>query len=84
MQDETSLEHAESARDYLRILRDEKNFTPFHVMVVQYLMKRTGCEELEQKCIEYAKEKRIMYFHVKPPGKLYFFIFIFIINILCS
>lgn len=72
VQDVTSLRQAKSARDCLRILRDEKTFTPLHVMVVQYLMKRTECEELEQKCIEYAKEKDVMYFHVNPSGKLRF------------
>lgn len=66
VQDVPSIRQAKSVRDCLRILRDEKTFTALQVMVVQYLMKKTDCADLENACIEYAKEDdNIMYFYVK-------------------
>lgn len=35
---------------------------------MQFLLKRTNCEELEKECIKYAKEQNAMYFYEKPPG----------------
>lgn len=67
-----SLNEARSARDCFRILDSENLFTKSDVLFVQFLLKRTGCEELEHNCVEYAKGQRALGFYEKQPGTLPF------------
>nr|XP_034334894.1 uncharacterized protein LOC117680649 [Crassostrea gigas] len=62
-----SLNEARSARDCFRILDSENLFTKSDVLFVQFLLKRTGCEELEHNCVEYAKGHRALGFYEKQP-----------------
>lgn len=55
VKDMTLFSRAVSARDYLGILCDEKIFTPWDVIFVQYLLKKTDCMELFEKCRTYAE-----------------------------
>lgn len=71
VEDVTSLNQAKSARDCFRILRSENIFTPEDVICLQYLLKMTECEELERKCIEYAKIQNALYYYEKPPDNGY-------------
>lgn len=50
------------------ILWKEKILSRSDVIIMQFLLKRTNCEELEKECIKYAKEQNAMYFYEKPPG----------------
>lgn len=65
-----SLNEARSARDCIRILDSENLFSKSDVMFVQFLLIRTECEELENKCVEYAKGQRALGFYEKHPGTL--------------
>lgn len=65
-----SLNEARSARDCIRILDSENLFSKSDVMFVQFLLIRTECEELENKCVEYAKGQRALGFYEKQPGTL--------------
>lgn len=64
-----SLNEARSARDCIRILDSENLFTKSDVMFVQFLLRRTQCKELENKCVEYAKGQRALGFYEIQQGK---------------
>lgn len=63
-----SLNGAKSARDCFRILDSENLFTKLDVTFMQFLLRRTECKELENKCVEYAKGHRALGFYEKQPG----------------
>lgn len=63
-----SLKEAKSARDCFRILESENLFTKLDVMFMQFLLRRTGCKELENKCVEYAEGQGALGFYEKQPG----------------
>lgn len=65
-----SLNKARSARDCIRILDSENLFTKSDVTFVQFLLRRTECKDLENKCVEYAKGQRALGFYEKQPGTL--------------
>lgn len=65
-----SLNEARSARDCFRILDSEEHFTKSDVLFVQFLLRRTGCKELEHKCAEFAKGQRALGFYEIQPGTL--------------
>lgn len=65
-----SLNKARSARDCIRILDSESLFTKSDVTFVQFLLRRTECKDLENKCVEYAKGQRALGFYEKQPGTL--------------
>nr|XP_034324490.1 uncharacterized protein LOC117689028 isoform X4 [Crassostrea gigas] len=68
IKDVKSLKEAKSARDCFRILQNESIFTPSDVIALQYLLRMTGCDELEKICIEYASAQNAMYFYEHQPG----------------
>lgn len=72
-----SLKEAKSARDCFRILYSEKLFTKWDVTFMQFLLRRTGCKELDNKCAEYAKGQNALGFYEKQPGTVNY-------TILCS
>lgn len=59
----------ETARDCFGILRDQAIFTKEDVIFIQYLLKRTKCEELYNRCLEYAENNYALCFYEKEPGK---------------
>lgn len=63
-----SLNKAKSARDCFRILDSEKLFTQLDVTFMQFLLRRTECKELEDKCVEYAKGQKALGFYEIQPG----------------
>lgn len=63
-----SLSEAKSARDCFRILDSENLFTKLDVTFMQFLLRRTECKELENKCAEYAKGQKTLGFYEKQPG----------------
>lgn len=65
-----SLREAKSARDCFRILDSENLFTKFDVTFVQFLLRRTECEVLENKCVEYAKRQKALGFYEIQPGTI--------------
>eukprot|EP00105_Crassostrea_gigas_P015053 XP_011431932.1 PREDICTED: uncharacterized protein LOC105331445 isoform X4 [Crassostrea gigas] len=60
-----SLKEAKSARDCFRILYSENLFTKLDVTFMQFLLRRTGCKELDNKCAEYAKGQKALGFYEK-------------------
>lgn len=63
-----SLKEAKSARDCFRILCSENLFTKLDVTFMQFLLRRTWCKELDNKCAEYAKGQKALGFYEKQPG----------------
>lgn len=63
-----SISEAKSVRECFRILYLEKVFTELDVTFMQFLLRRTECKELENKCVEYAKGQRALGFYEKQPG----------------
>ncbi|XP_052708658.1 uncharacterized protein LOC128183596 [Crassostrea angulata] len=62
-----SMNEARSARDCFRILDSEKLFTQLDVTFMQFLLRRTECKELEDKCVEYAKgQKALGFYEIQP------------------
>lgn len=70
IKDVTELEKAKDAYDCFNILLKENILSPSDVMPMQFLLRRTNCEELEKECIEYAKQQKAMHFYEKPPGNI--------------
>lgn len=70
VKDMTLFSEAVSARDYLGILCDQKIFTPWDVIFVQYLMTKTDCMELFEKCVAYAEAHWALCFYEKLPGNI--------------
>lgn len=68
VEDMTSLVQAVTPRDILRILKNNKLFTSSDVICMQYLLKRTDCQDLYIKCIKYAEEQNALCFYEKPLG----------------
>lgn len=68
LQDPTLNEQGITSRDCFRRLKDNDLFNQTDVICVQYLLKRTGCEELYKKCIDYAESGKVLYFYEKPSG----------------
>lgn len=62
------LEKTKSAADVLKFLHKKEIFKPSDVIAMQFLLQETGCEELEKKCVEYAKRQNAMYYYETPPG----------------
>lgn len=59
-----------SARDCLEILCDQKLFTPWDVIFMQFLLKNTECMDLFEKCVEYAEAHGALCFYEKVPGNI--------------
>lgn len=62
VKDMTLFAQTVSARDCLEILCDQKLFTPWDVIFIQFLLKNTECLELFQKCVAYAEAHRALCF----------------------
>lgn len=59
-----------SPRDCLQILYDQKLFTPWDVIFIQFLLKNTECIELFEKCVAYAKAHGALCFYEKLTGNV--------------
>lgn len=66
----TSLKLAVTPRDILRILKNNKLFTPSDVICMQYLLERTDCQDLYTQCVKYAEEQDALCFYEKPLGNI--------------
>lgn len=67
----TELNNATFARDVFNILFKKEVFNQSDVMVMQFLLQETECEELGKKCVEYAKKHNAMYYYETPPGIIF-------------
>lgn len=65
------LENATFAGDVFNILFKKEVFQPSDVMVMQFLLQETECEELDKKCVEYAKKHNAMYYYETLPGIIF-------------
>lgn len=64
--------NAQSVTECIEILQDEKLFTQTDVIYMQFLCQEANCEELFEKCMEYAKNKKALcYFKIRS-GKVGF------------
>lgn len=54
------------------ILKDQELFTPYDVIFLQLVLDRTGCFDLNAKCIDYAEKLEALCFYKKPQGILLF------------
>lgn len=70
VKDSTLYAQMVSARDCLQILCDQKLFTPWDVIFIQFLLKNTGCLELFEKCVAYAEAHAALCFYEKLPGNV--------------
>lgn len=62
------LDQAENAADCFIILWKEELITTSNVIAMQFLLQETECENLERKCVEFAKKQNAIYYYEKPPG----------------
>lgn len=67
-----SLKDADSAWDCFELLQQEDLFTLNDVIFMQFLLEKTDCNDLNAKCIDYAKEQTALCYFIKPPGRLIF------------
>lgn len=68
IEDVPALEKATSARECFKILWKEGIFTPSDIIAMQFLLQATECEELEQKCIKYARMQNAWFYYETPSG----------------
>lgn len=61
--------NAQSVIECIEILQDEKLFTETDVIYMQFLCQEANCEELFEKCMEYAIMKRALCYFTIRPGK---------------
>lgn len=66
------LKGAYSAWDCFELLQQEDLITLNDVIFMQFLLEKTDCNDLNAKCIEYAKEQTALCYFMKPPGRLIF------------
>lgn len=66
------LTEAKSAADCFLILTKENIVTPSDVIFMQFLLQQTNCEQLEEKCVEYAKKQKALYYYETPPGIVFY------------
>lgn len=59
---------ANNARECFSILHDENLFTRNDVILMQFLCKETRCDDLNEKCIKFAKKYKALWFIENPPG----------------
>ncbi|XP_061172835.1 antiviral innate immune response receptor RIG-I-like [Saccostrea echinata] len=67
---ETMME-AESMREILQVLRQKNIFSPKDVLTMQYLLRKTECAELCNKCTDYAKKCKALCFFENQPENGY-------------
>lgn len=70
IEDVTKLENTKTAEEFIMILMNEHILTQSDVIVMQFLLQETNCEELERECVEYAKQWEAMYYFETPPGNI--------------
>lgn len=58
---------AKNAADCFMVLWKEDIITTSNVIAMQFVLQETHCEELERKCVEYAKKQKAIYYYEKPP-----------------
>lgn len=70
--DKLSIEKKETAREYFNILKRNELFTHSDVIFMQFLMRESNCEELNEKCIAYATTQKALCFYEERPSKINF------------
>lgn len=68
LNDETSLDAADSPFECFSLLLESHIFTKMDVGFFQFLFKQTDCQELYLKCLEYASKHNAKCFHENPLG----------------
>lgn len=76
------LDQAKNASECFLILWKEEIITTSNVIAMQFLLQETECEDLERKCVEFAKKQNAIYYYEKPPG-ITFILYIKIIGTDC-
>lgn len=72
LKDKLSIEKKETAREYFDILKENELFTPSDVIFMQFLLRESNCEELNEKCIAYATTQKALCFYEERPSKINF------------
>lgn len=72
LKDKLSIEKKETAREYFDILKENELFTPSDVIFMQFLLRESNCEELNEKCIAYARTQKALCFYEERPSKINF------------
>lgn len=67
-----SLKAAHTVIEVLNVLLDEKIISKNDVTFLQLLLKKTDCEELNEKCINYASTDRVCFFESDPGNFLFY------------
>lgn len=70
--DKLPIEKKESAREYFNMLKKNDLFTPSDVIFMQFLLRETNCEELNEKCITYATTRKALCFYEERPSTINF------------
>lgn len=68
--DYTKLEKAKTSEELLMVLVKENILTKSDVVAMQFLLKQINCEELEKKCVEYARKWKAMHYFETQPGNI--------------
>lgn len=66
-----SLKAAHTVLDVFNVLLEENIFSKNDVTFLQLLLKKTDCEELNKKCINYASTNRVCFFESDPGNFLF-------------
>lgn len=82
LKDKLSIEKKETAREYFDILKENELFTPSDVIFMQFLLRESNCEELNEKCIAYATTQKALCFYEERPSKIFIFIHYDLITLL--
>ncbi|XP_062593255.1 uncharacterized protein LOC134254740, partial [Saccostrea cucullata] len=61
-----SIKAAKSSEECIELIKENNLFNPRDVIYMQYLLKEAGCNEVYEKCIEYAIKAKAMCFYENP------------------
>lgn len=66
LNDQTSLDAADSPFECFSLLLESQIFTKMDVMFMQLLLRKTGCQELYLKCLEFASTHDTVHYNEDP------------------
>lgn len=66
--DAESIKEVTSIRGFFMLLQEKQLFTKTDVLFMQLLLRKVGCKELYEKCIQYARKQRALCLFEKDPG----------------
>ncbi|XP_056002847.1 uncharacterized protein LOC125667384 [Ostrea edulis] len=65
--DAESIKKVTAVRGFVMLLQEKQLFTMTDVLFMQLLLRKVGCKELYEKCIQYARKQRALCLFEKDP-----------------